>query len=153
MRVAHEVAHLVLCQEVKDVRPFVHPAGPQRTLALAEIKQVQVLEWHVVEVEVALKLHDLLHGLAESAAEDAAAGQGVRQPPEAPEPVKGRILRVVNEVAPVVVFIRPSSRQNRWNAGRTVAKDRVEPFADGQQVVAKPVAGEYLKPHGVDHDE
>ena len=64
-----------------------------------------------------------------------------------------RVLRVINEVAPVAMLIRPASGKNGRHARRTIAKDGVEPSPIRRNSFAEGILFDDFPSAGVNEDE
>jgi hypothetical protein len=109
---------------------------------------------NVVEVEVALEAEEALHDLREVPTNDAAAGKCFRKPAQPAQGCEGRVFGIVNEVAPVLMLIRPATAEDAWHTGAAVAEDALQ-LAPMRRSVFEELRTRFddLPPAGVDHDK
>lgn len=115
---------------------------------------MDALERDVVEVKVALESEQSLHDLSEVPTNDAAAGESLRKPAQPAQGGKGGVLWIVNEVAPVLMLVRPATAEDAGNAGAAVAEDALQ-LATMRRGMLEKLRTRFddLPPAGVDHDE
>ena len=112
-----------------------------------------MLERDVVEIEVASKIEFGFDKAGKPTTENATPGELRRQPAQCAQRSKRRMLRVVNKIAPVAMFIGPATGENRGDARRTVAEDGVEAFAIGREGADKRVMLDDLPTAGIDKNK
>ena len=112
-----------------------------------------MLEWDVIKIEVAAEIQLAFDRLGEQAANDPTAGQCFWQPAQRTKTLKRRILRVVNEVAPIAMLHRPATRKNARHACGTVTKNRLEPVAIGRERFGERIVLHDFPTARIHHDE
>ena len=147
------MGNAALFQKIENVRAAIHAARLQRAFLFREIEQRNVFERNVVEIEVAAKPQLDFHELRQPAPENAPAGDRLRQPLQEPQLLERRMLRVVDEVAPVAMLVRPASGKNGRHAGRTVTEDGFEPFAPRRHIAHEGIVPDDFPSAGIDEDE
>src|SRR5258706_16246310 len=112
---ADVIGNAPLLQVIKDIGAAVHSARAKRAFFLGEIVEGNVREWDVVEVKIAAKIQTDFDEFREPAPENAAAGDLRGQPAKDAQRLKGRILRIIDEVTPIAMIHRPAPGKNGGN--------------------------------------
>ncbi len=147
---AHVVGDAALLQEVEDVGTAVHAAGLERVLFLGEIEERDVLEGHVVEVEVALEAKQALDRLGEDVPHPPATGDEARYPAQRRQAAEWRVLRIIDKIAPVAVRGRPGAGEDGGDASGAVAEDGAQRTAMRRDVFHEGIVADDFPAAGID---
>ena len=119
------------------------------------IEQVQKLERHIVDVEVAgiseLEAKDAAGDIANPAPAGQRLGDKAHQLDEKAA-LEGRVLRVVGEKGEVAVISRQQTRKDGWVAGGTVAENGIQRLLVNKHVIQKRVLLHQVPAKRIDED-
>src|SRR5215472_3445948 len=106
------IPHMLGFQAIKNIRPAVHSTGLQRASLFGEVEQGNVSKRNIIKIEIAAEIHPAFEPARKQTTEFAPARQRPRKPSKVAQVSKWRVLRVIHEITPVSVFLRPTTRKN-----------------------------------------
>src|SRR5690242_10996867 len=106
-----------LFQIIENVGSSIHAPGLQRAAFFSKVVKRNVFEGNIVEIEITAKVQVNFDEFRKPATENSSAGQLLRQPLQRTQRSKGRMLRVINKIAPVPMLDRPATGKDGWHTG------------------------------------